>query len=313
VELDLGARRVVVEEFAVVGDAQAVARGLHFERVGEAAVAPLEVVTVRFAVGGEMDERGRAARRGAHAALDERVRGGEQPLEGDGARERAVVEEDGEGAAASVAVSVQVGDGRVHAPARDVRPLRRAEGAHARGLGGREDDVAQALLGERVERGAVAGRLGQPERLGLAAEAAAEVGHAPAHLRAAVALVAEGEDGVVVALRDGVAVAAARGRALAVGGEDARVGLRVAAFEPREQRRAEVEAEVRVVVDDALDAAVGVDDAGVAVRAVALGVDALVPVVEGTRARLALDEARPGVLARRLVEVTVYDQRGRHP
>jgi hypothetical protein len=117
---------------------------------------------------------------------------------------------------------------------------------------------------------------------------------------------------VVVALCDGVAVAVVTERALAVGLDNSRVGLRLVAFEPVEERRAEVEAEARVVVDDPLDAAVGVADAREGVRAVALGVDALVPIVEGRGARLALDQLRPGVLARRLVEVAVNDQRGRH-
>jgi hypothetical protein len=117
---------------------------------------------------------------------------------------------------------------------------------------------------------------------------------------------------VVEALREGVAVTGAASDALAVGLDDARVSFGVSAFEPGEERGAEVEAEVGVVVDYGFDAPVRVDDAGVAVRAVALAVDALVPVVEGVRARLALDQIGPGVLSRRLVEMAVDDQRGRH-
>src|SRR5436305_14260161 len=116
----------------------------------------------------------------------------------------------------------------------------------------------------------------------------------------------------MVALRDGVAMAAVSTGARAVGLDDARVGFGRVAFEPVEERGAEVEAEARVVVDDALDATVGIRDAREGVGAVALCVYALVPVVEGVGAVLALDEACPGVLARRLVEVAVNDQRNRH-
>src|ERR1044072_1740257 len=117
---------------------------------------------------------------------------------------------------------------------------------------------------------------------------------------------------MVVALSGGVTGTGGAQRARAVGLEDARVGLGLVALDPVEERGAEVEAEARVVVDDALDAAVRVADAGEGVGAVALGVDALAPVVEGRGTHLALDQLRPGVLARRLVEVAVNDQRGRH-
>src|SRR5215208_1718610 len=268
-------------------------------------------MAVTLAVGRHVDDLRPAAGR-ARTGPEQTLARSEQPLEGDAARDLAVVEEDGDGATRAVAVQVLVGDGRVDAPVGGVLPRAGAGGAHGPGLEGREDDVAQPLVDERRERRVVAGRLGEPERLGLPAEAAAEVGQPPAYLRAPVALVAEREDRVVVALRDGVAVAAVAQRTLAVGLNNPRVGLGLVAFEPVEERRAEVEAESRVVVDDALDAAVRVADAREGVRAVALGVDALVPVVEGRGARLALDQLRPGVLARRLVEVAVNDQRGRH-
>ena len=75
--------------------------------------------------------------------------------------------------------------------------------------------------------------------------------------------------------------------------------------EPAEQRGAEVEAHARVVVHDADDLVLLVGDARGAVGGVALGGDALVPVVIGRGGVLDLDGLEPGVLARRLVEVAV--------
>src|SRR5205085_5377461 len=129
-----------------------------------------------------------------------------------------------ERAPSAVGVEILVRDARVNVAARNIAPvvLARVERAHARGLKGREYTVAQALFDEHVERRVVARGLGEPERFGLAPEAEPEVGQAPANLRAAVALVAQGEYRVVVALRYRVAVAAAPSHALAVGLDDAR-------------------------------------------------------------------------------------------
>ena len=108
----------------------------------------------------------------------------------------------------------------------------------------------------------------------------------------------EREDRVVVGLRD-------RGAGVAVRGDHPVVGRRCVPRQPRRQRRADVEAEQAVVVHDRHDHAVVVDDPGEGVGPVALGLDALVPVVERRGRRLDRHLLGPGVLAGRLVEVPV--------
>ena len=88
-------------------------------------------------------------------------------------------------------------------------------------------------------------------------------------------------------LGDGVTVAVEAGAAVAVGLQNAPVGFQVVALHPAQQGGANVEADVLKVVDNADDFALFVEDAGVGIRAVALVVDALVPVVEGLGLRFA--------------------------
>src|SRR5438105_1274284 len=122
-DLNFKSRLVLREERAVVRHAKAHALGLGFERVGDAAVAEAEVVTVTLAVGRDVDYLSAGARGGAHARADERVARREQALEGDGARNLAVVEEDRERTARAVAVEVQVRDCRVNVARGDRAPL----------------------------------------------------------------------------------------------------------------------------------------------------------------------------------------------
>src|SRR5579871_5801280 len=138
----------------------------------------------------------------------------------------------------------------------------------------------------------------------------AEINDAPVYLRAQIALVTQWQNRMIVGLRDGAAVAIVSFATELVGRNDARGGFRVGNFEPSHQRRPEVETQVGVVVYDALDLALAVNDARVRVRAVALRVDALVPVMRRTRALFALDRSGPRIFARRLIEMAMNDDRG---
>ena len=310
-DLDLVRRGTVVEVLAVVRRAEAPARRLLEERVGEAPVAEVVVVPVALPVRRHVDEAPRPLRR-LLEPVDEGLARREPPLEGDRPCDRAVVEEEGDRAPRPVAVEPEVRARGVDAAAADVHPggSVRPEGPHPGGLLGREDGVLHPLVDQRLERRRVDGALGEPHRLGLAGEATDEVRLPPPDLRGAVARVAEGKDRVVVGLGDRVPVPPPPQGREPVRLDDPGEGRRVPAGHPGRERRADVEAELLVVVDDPLEAPPAVQDPGQGVRPVALGVDPLVPVVPGGGARLAVDVAGPGVLSRRLVEVTVDDQGG---
>src|SRR5262249_54056683 len=93
--------------------------------------------------------------------------------------------------------------------------------------------------------------------------------------------------------------------ALAVSRENGLIGLRYGVFKPGEQRRANVEADPGIVVDDLDDAALAVQDPGGGVGRVAFGGDPLVPVVIRIGRILQLDRLQPGILPRGLVEVAM--------
>src|SRR5216684_3298979 len=97
--------------------------------------------------------------------------------------------------------------------------------------------------------------------------------------------------------------------ALAVCLEDARTGFRMCGFEPIQERGAKIETEVQVIVDDVIDSAAPIHDASESIRTIALGMNPFVPVVIWMRAVFAIDRTRPGVFARRLVEMGVNDDR----
>jgi len=75
--------------------------------------------------------------------------------------------------------------------------------------------------------------------------------------------------------------------------------------EPGEQGGPEVEAHPRIVIENADDLVVLVDDARGAIGRITLGGDAVVPVVPRSGRLLGLDGFQPGVFARRLVKMAV--------
>src|SRR6185437_11321226 len=115
----------------------------------------------------------------------------------------------------------------------------------------------------------------------------------------------QGHNDVVVALRHGRAVPFEVLAAALFAIEDHAIGARRVVPHPAQKGRSEVEADARVIVDDPGDLVFVVDDAGGAVGGVALGADALVPVMIGSGGILRLHSFKPGVFAGRLVEVAV--------
>ena len=273
---------------------------------GQDLVAALLVVAERLAVDGDGERL--VVRPGVVETLlqplDQLLAAGEPLAEGDASRDRAVVEEDRD--LPPVAQIHFVRKRRIEAGVAGVLPFA-AGRPHPQGLVRGEHREVQALVGQRAQRREVHGGLRQPHALGGPAEPAAKIVQPPPDLRPAVAVVRQREDCVRVRLRDGVAVPAAP-HALGVGLQDAPVHLRSAPLHPGEQRGPEVEGDVPVVVDDVLDVPAAVLQARRGVRAVALGRDPLVPIVERSGRVLHLDLLDPRVFARWLVEVSVQAQ-----
>ena len=177
--------------------------------------------------------------------------------------------------------------------------------AEARRLLRSEYREADAAGGEDLEAFQVDRGLGEPHPLRLPTEAMLEVADAPEHLRPFVPGVGQGQDRVVVDLGDRRAVSRESSSTRVVGLDHGAVGRRVAVLQPAQQGRPEVEADPLVVADATGDASAVVEDRRGRVGRVALGRDPLVPVVVRVGRFLPLDLPRPGIVARRLVEVAV--------
>ena len=262
------------------------------------------MVPVGLAVGRDVDEL-RALRFRGEAGDEpfrEKLAVREEVAEGEIVGDRAVVEKERDRPARGQAA--EVGLLRIDPFPAHVPPLA-ADRPDPGGLAGGQDREQDALGGHDVERLEVDRRLREPHPLGPAAEAVFEVADAPEDLGPLVAARGERHDEVVIGLGHGRPVAAEAGARRLVGLEDGPVGPGVRALQPGEERRPGVERDRGVVVDDRDDAVPGVEDARGRVGRVALGRDALVPVVVGRRRILDLDLLEPGVLPRRLVEVAV--------
>src|SRR5665213_2037119 len=102
------------------------------------------------------------------------------------------------------------------------------------------------------------------------------------------------------------------GDAFTVGVDDAQIPQRMQTFHPAKQGRPHVETETSVIGDDVLNDALKIHDAGIVVGAVALTVNALVPVVVGRRGGFRVDRLGPRVLPGRLIKMAVDDEISGH-
>jgi len=315
-ELNFESRRLLAStapKFVILNPCRGPVR---FDEVGQRHVGEGLVVAVDLAVGGDDDEIAARARVGEIDRVRERVAVSQEMVEADVLRERGVVEEDVDESRGARASGTPARGGRSEAAVgepdrnrsfRDILPGGFPDRAHTERLMRRKNDELEPVIDEDLERRRVDRRFGEPDPLGLMAEAPLEVVNAPPDLCFLVAPRGERHDDVVVALRDRVPVPAEPGRAQAVRLEYPPVDAGEIILEPREERRPEIEADPFVVVDELRDAAPAVEAARERVREVALVRDAVVPVVYGA-ALPALDSLRPGIFSGRLVEVPVNDE-----
>ena len=181
-------------------------------------------------------------------------------------------------------------------------PAERTDGFR---LMGREDGERRSGLRHQIEGFQIDRGFGQPHAFGQTAEAADEIFEAPADLGLLVAAVGERHDHVVIGLRHGRSVAGELFLALPVGVDEAAISVGRVFGRPGEQRRAEVEADFGIVVDDARDALLVVENAGGQIGRVAFGGDALIPIVIRISGILQFDLLKPWILARRLIEMAM--------
>src|ERR1051326_6119453 len=113
-------------------------------------------------------------------------------------------------------------------------------------------------------------------------------------------------------LRDRIAMSAAFQSAFAVRLNNTRVCIRVIALEPAHQGWPEIEADIRVVIGERVRGG-RVYVWHKSIRRIALGVNALIPIVKRRRTQFRFHHPGPGIFARRLIKVTVNNKRSHEP
>ena len=304
-DLHLARRRAEGQKLAVVGHLCLVATGNLPQHIRQRHLAEAVVMAVCLAVGGNLHQLrlGPVRHEAGEQALSKPLTVLQEPFEGHGPRGRSVVEEQRNLATAREVLLVR--SARVDAAAAHLAPLSATERANSSRLMRRQDREADAVLGHDVEGLEIDSSLGEPHAFRVATEALLEIANAPAHLGDFVATARERHDQMIVNLRQRRAVSTEALARLTVSVENRGVGLGGLRLHPREQRRPKVEAHPGVVVDDVNDAACFIEDAGRCVGRVALSRHPLVPIMVRVGRFLLLEVLEPGVLPRRLVEMTV--------
>ncbi len=161
------------------------------------------------------------------------------------------------------------------------------------------------MLGQDFQRLQIDGGLRKPHALRIAPKTVLEIANAPADLRDPIARVGQRQDHMVVTLCDGGAVSGKTFAAFEVGFPYAAICVRSTFLHPGEKRWTKVEADVLVVIGDLFDPASRVQNSRGGVRGVTLRGNALVPIVVRICRFLCLDCLEPGILARRLIKMSV--------
>jgi hypothetical protein len=114
---------------------------------------------------------------------------------------------------------------------------------------------------------------------------------------------------MVIDLGDPIPMAQAL-QAFPVSFQNPLIGERKVFFEPPEEGGTEIEADMRIVIDDVQDLPVTINDSGMGIRPVAFGSDPLVPVMIWRSALFPFDDIEPGALPGGLIEMAVNGDKG---
>ncbi len=208
----------------------------------------------------------------------------------------------------------EVGHARIHVPLVHIPPPAYArELADALGLARREDRELDPMLRQDFQGGNIHGRLRQPHPFRLPFEAPPEILDPPDHLRLFVVGVGQGHHHVIVRLSHRTAVSGELLAAPPVGLQHLRIGIRGVRFQPVHERRAKIEADTLVIVDDVDDLLVRAENTGSRILPVTFLGDPGIPVVVWIRRILQLDVLEPRILSGWLIEVPVYTNVFIHP
>ena len=299
-------RRVHLQELAVVRELGELARVDAPQSEGERHLAVMVMMTVAFTVRCDMGKLRADAIVGesAQQPVRESFAVVEQALECHALRDGSVVEEQRNRLFRRQAQLVRAA--WVDAVAGNVFPVAATVSAHAFRLTRRQNREANPLRGQCLQRWNVHGCLRQPHPFRLAAESSYEVAYAPYDLRFLVAWVGQRHDHVVVRLCDGRAVAAEVFLALVVSLANTCEKLRDFLLHPEQERRAEIEADLRVIVHELDDAMLVIEQTRLCIGRVAFRRHAFVPIVVGIGGILELDSLERRIFARRLVKVAVH-------
>ncbi len=179
--------------------------------------------------------------------------------------------------------AVTVNHGRVNGTVAEILPIATADLPSAAGLVRGKNGELDALLGQDLQSGDVHGGLREPHPFRPPSKSVFKVANPPEYLRVFVALVRQGHDHVVVRLGKGGTVPGKVLGALGIGVAERRDRRPDRLTPSRKQSRAEIEADLGVVVHNADNALFLVQNPSAGVGRVTFSIDPFIPIVIGTR------------------------------
>src|ERR1700739_1060744 len=293
------------QKLSVVGEPGKIVALDFLQRIAERHFSEVVMMAVTLPVGGDVNQLRTFALVGktTHESVRESLAVAQKTFEGDRLGNRTIVEEKVD--AFPRRQFGEIGAGRIDAAVAYVVISSALPGTNALGLARRQNRESDSVFSENFERFDVDRGFGQPHSFRTAAEAAFEILNSPLDLCDLIAAIGQWKNHVVVALREGRAMAGKMVTALPVRFQNRCVHATRLIFHPGEKGRTEIETDSFVVIDQLDDAIFRIKNARGGIGRITLRRDALVPVVIWISGILELDGLEIRVLAGRLVEVTV--------
>jgi hypothetical protein len=291
-EFDFMRWSILLQVGSIIRDFESAPFGFPIKNFRKKVFPPGKVVSVGLSIRGKMNK--------PFPPLQKRTGGGQTPAKSDRMGEISVIEKEIHKTTGPISMEKSIRTGRIDVP---FAPRILSESPKSARLLRTENNKPERFLNKIFEGGLITGRLWKPKRFGCPLKSILKVSKTPPNQGFSIPFITERKDGMNVCMCHRISMPPILPNTVSIRFDQTAIGSRMEPFDPLQEGRPEIKTHPSVVVDHSIF------QPNTSIGCVTFIMNSLVPVRKGMRTLFPVDVTGPGILSRRLIKMTVKNER----